>query len=86
MDFIPYFLPNKRYKKPPVANPIDFPCKSAMVSIFYVSEFWTTIRIQPTAPNEIVFWMAFVVAPVIMKSIDILMRPRLCRSVGKKNH
>ena len=45
-----------------------------------------TIRIQPTAPNEIVFWMAFVVAPVIMKLIDILMRPRLCRSVGKKNH
>ena len=45
-----------------------------------------TIRIQPTTPNEIVFWMAFVVAPVIMKSIDILMRPRLCRSVGKKNH
>ena len=68
-----------------VANPIDFPCKSTMISIFYVSEVWITIRRQPTAPNLIVFWMAFVVAPVIMKSIDPLMRPRLCRSVGKKS-
>ncbi len=84
MNFIPYFLPNEQYKKPMVANPIDFPCKLTMISIFYVSEVWITIRRQPTTPNLIVFWMAFVVAPVIMKSIDPLMRPRLCRSVGKK--
>lgn len=51
MDFIPYFSPNKRYKKRPEANLFDFLCKSAMVSVFYVSEVWTTIRLQPIAPN-----------------------------------
>ena len=51
MDFIPYFSPNKRYKKLPEANLFDFSCKSAMVSVFYVSKVWTTIRQQPIAPN-----------------------------------